>query len=336
MSFWLETEVSLFHGATATTPAQTVTVGAVLEGIRTGTYRQAIEHLRSIRVLRGENAYKAAKARLDAMTPCGTFGPTRGKGNLLQHSGSITGDLDHLMDVQGVKQALCGDVYTAYCFVSPSGDGLKLGVCTALVADDAAYKHAWQTVADYYHQRYEVVWDPSGKDVSRLCFLSWDPDLYVNTAAQLFPVPPHPVDTPRPPVVSSSQRPRPCDRRDSYAWQALDTATKMLDASTPGNRHFWRRKAAHLLGGYVAGGILSYDEARATLATAVARNTAHFERAMQTVNDCLEAGLQDAITLEELEQARHEWLVAHGHVPRCATGWTNPYQRGVFVRLRRW
>ncbi len=333
---WHEAEISLYYGATDATPAKTTTVSAVLHRIRTGVYRQTIKRLRYILATQGDSAYTVAKARLAAVTFCGIFTPTRSKGNLVQHSGLIHGDLDHLLGVQAVKQALCTDPHTTYCFVSPSGNGLKLGVYVAPVSDDAAYKHAWQTVADYYHQRYEVVWDPSGKDVSRLCFLSWDPDLYVNTAAQLFPVPPHPVDTPRPPVVSSSQRPRPCDRRDSYAWQALDTATKMLDASTPGNRHFWRRKAAHLLGGYVAGGILSYDEARATLATAVARNTAHFERAMQTVNDCLEAGLQDAITLEELEQARHEWLVAHGHVPRCATGWTNPYQRGVFVRLRRW
>jgi hypothetical protein len=311
MSPWLDAELSLFCGAANATPAKTATVGAILHAIQTGCYRQVIEHLRDMRVTQGEDAYQAAKARLAAVTFGGTFAPTRAKVNLLQHSGIVPGDVDHLADVQAVKWRLCGDPHTAYAFVSPSGDGLKLGVWVMPVPDDTAYKHAWQAVVDYYQARYGVAWDPSGKDVCRLCFMSWDPHLYVNTVSHLFPVPPQPVDTPRPLAMPSSRRIIPGDRREYYARQALDTATKLLDASTPGNRHFWRRKAAYLLGGYVAGGILSAAEARATLAAAVDHNTEHFERSMQTIDDCLEAGLQDPITLEALEQERYVWRAVH-------------------------
>ena len=71
-----------------------------------------------------------------------------------------------------------------YCFVSPSGDGLKVGVRIPLVPNDTTYKKYWQAIANYYQHRYGVTWDPSGKDICRLCYVSWDPDLYYNPEAQ--------------------------------------------------------------------------------------------------------------------------------------------------------
>jgi hypothetical protein len=68
----------------------------------------------------------------------------------------------------------------------------------ALVSDDKAYKRTWHTVADYYQQQYGVLWDPSGKDICCLCFVSWDSALYINPDAQLFSVPPVQEAAPRP------------------------------------------------------------------------------------------------------------------------------------------
>jgi hypothetical protein len=313
MKTWRDAEICLFHSARDATPAQTVTISTVLRAIQSSTYRPAIERLRHLRATRGESAYTAAKARLDAVTFGGTFAPTRAKAHLVQHSGIIHGDVDHLPDVPAVKQALCADPYTTYCFVSPSAEGLKLGVPVTPVPDDAAYRHAWQAVADYYQQHYGVTWDPSGKESCRLCFVSWDPHLYINTAADPFPVPPLPTAAASPALSLSARRAVARDRRDYYAWQALETATRMLDGSRLGTRHFWRRKAAYLLGGYVAGGILSYDEAHTALEVAVARNSAHPQRSMRTINACLHAGMRAAISLEQLAQERRAWRAAHWH-----------------------
>lgn len=313
MSTPFDAQVSLFRGATDAHPVRTLTIGAVLTAIQTGSYRAPIERLRHLHTSRGQAVYNAAKQRLDAVTFGGTFAPKRSKTTLVQHSGLVHGDLDHLNDLQVMKQTLCADASTAYCFISPSGDGLKLGVPVAPVADDEAYKHAWQTIADYFQQHYGVLWDRSGKDICRLCFVSWDPELYVNTAAQPFPIPPVPQAAPRwhtSPVIRPAL---PGDRRDWYARHALDTAVKMIDASTPGNRHFWRCKAAYLLGGYIGGGLLAADEARAALEAAVARNTAHFTHAMKTIDVCLAAGMQDAISLADLERQRRQWRATHWH-----------------------
>jgi hypothetical protein len=84
--------------------------------------------------------YDRTKRRLDAVTFGGTFSPNRAKVNLKLHTGIVHGDLDHLTDLDAAKHALTTDPHVLYCFISPSGMGLKVGV--APVGEDDAYKHA--------------------------------------------------------------------------------------------------------------------------------------------------------------------------------------------------
>lgn len=204
MSTPLDASVNLFRGVLATTPARVLTLAEALALIQNGTYRQDIHRLQHLLATEGEARYKAAKTQLDAVTFCGTFHPTRSKDTLTQHSGIVHGDLDHLTDAHAIKAQLCADPHTLYCFQSPSGSGLKVGLPVTLCPDDAAYKLAWQAAADYHDSRYGITWDASGKDVSRLCFLSNDPDVYVNTDATPLLVPAA-VPTSSPPPAT--QRP---------------------------------------------------------------------------------------------------------------------------------
>ena len=63
-------------------------------------------------------------------------------------------------------------------FVSPSGLGIKIVVSVSPVpTNDAEHKTAWQACVDFFESlsdEYGFVIDPSGKDVSRLCFLAYD------------------------------------------------------------------------------------------------------------------------------------------------------------------
>ena len=61
---------------------------------------------------------------------------------------------------------------------SPSGDGLKW----IIPIDLAEYTHGdyFQAVAAYILQRYSVQIDKSGRDVSRACFLPYDPNAFIN------------------------------------------------------------------------------------------------------------------------------------------------------------
>jgi hypothetical protein len=293
MSTLCDAQVSVFRGATDAHPSRTTTIGAILDDIQTSAYRAAIERLRHLRLATGQ---------------------------LVQHSGVAHGDLDHLKDLQATKQALCTDPHTAYCFVSPGGDGLKVGVCIAPVTDDATYKHAWQTVAHYFQVQYGVTWAPSSKDVCRLCFVSWDPALYSNPDAQMFPVPPASTSVPHLYPPPPPRRPVPHSCRDWYARQALDRATHLIAVSVPGQQHYAQCKAAYLLGGYIAGGLLSYEDASTALEAAVQRTAQDVPRAMRDITDGLAAGQHAPITAEDVAQERQVWRATHWRT--CARTWT--------------
>jgi hypothetical protein len=303
-------QVQRFDNLYDPTPSATLALGTVLEQIVDGTYQDHIRRLRRIFARSGEEAYAHAKRKLPQVTFTGTFQPTRAKANLCQHSGIVHADVDHLPDLCLTKLNLIQDSTVVYCFTSPRGDGLKYGVRIPPVNTDAAYQHAWQMIADDHHVRHGVTWDPTGKDVCRLCFVSADPTCYVNPDAQVFPVPVM-VIPPPPPSRPLRQTPMPADRRAFYAQQALDRATHLIEVSVPGQQHYARRKASYLLGGYIAGGFLTTDEATATLEAAVERTAKNAKRAMQTIRTGLQVGAQRPITLEVLEADWEAYRAAH-------------------------
>ena len=235
---------------------------------------------------------------------------------------------DHVPNLLSARAQICADPHIVYCFTSPSAEGLKVGVRIPRVADDKTYKRYWQAIADYYQHRYGLTWDPSGKDICRLCYTSWDPALYCNPDALLWQtaIAPEPPQALRPTNNGHTVCVVYGDRRRQYGQQALDTAIKMLDTSTDGSRHFTRRKVGCLIGSYIAGGMLSEADVLATLEPAVRRNTKHFKPSWKTVTACIEAGKVDAISFEDLERARHAWLQGHGYG-------TFPEKSGAMSRL---
>lgn len=106
----------------------------------------------------------------------GVFSYRADKG-LLQHSGLLCIDFDHLGSLQHVweiKHMLIADpnFRTVLAFTSPSGDGLKWVIeIDILKADHKTWFHA---VANYVRQRYRLEADPQCANVSRACFLPFD------------------------------------------------------------------------------------------------------------------------------------------------------------------
>jgi hypothetical protein len=304
--------VSLFHGSFDSEPKRTVTLSYILESIRTGTYARQVRHVRQVLATRGQAAYDKAKSSLIAITFAGTFAPTRGNAHLQKHSGLLHIDIDHLHDVAATKQELINDPYIIFAFISPSGGGIKAGVRIPIITTAEGYAHAWHTVRAVYESRYGVNWDQATKDVARLCYVSYDPELFVNLDAEVFAVPPMPSPAPQPPTPTRhAPLPYQPDRRRMYAERAIRTATDMIQSAQLGSRHHARLKAARLLGGYVAGGVLTEDEAYSALAQALVGYTEHLKRALKTVKGGLRYGQAHPISLQDLEHEREEWLETH-------------------------
>jgi hypothetical protein len=107
-------------------------------------------------------------------------------------------------------------------------------------------------------------------------------------------------------------------RKVQYGEQAKRTATNIIYDSKPplfsdgkkisGNWHNARLRSGYLLGGYVAGGLLSYGEAETVLANAVSMNTDNYPAAMQTVRNALHSGMRKPITFAQLEAERKRFI----------------------------
>lgn len=288
MTSWLDTTpVQRYDCLLDARPSATLTLGEALDSIVDGAYAATITHLRQIYARHGEDAYVAAKRRLPQITFGGVFSPTRAKANLMAHSGIAHADIDHLQALTQTKLALMQDPHVVYLFISPRNDGLKYGTRIAPVDNDDAYKHAWQVLADAHLRQYAVTWDPSGKDVCRLCFVSWDPSCYINPDAAVFPVPARVVPTPSP-VTADGHWPSP--RLQTAAQRALERAVQLIADAEPGHQHVARCRAAYLAGGYVGSGQLAYEDAYSALEGAVQDHAKNTRKAMRDITDGLTAG----------------------------------------------
>ncbi len=161
----------------------------VMKDIQSGKYQQGIESLRAaIHRSADDEEIKALKSALPAFTPHATFKGGRNAACIDAYSGFIHLDFDKLTPAQldAAFGCIIAIPYTAFCFRSPSGNGLKVFVeVTSGIEHHAA---AYQQVQAHYEQATGQQADPKCKDIPRLCFVSHDPQLYKNINAEKFPV----------------------------------------------------------------------------------------------------------------------------------------------------
>jgi hypothetical protein len=179
-------EVSLFRNFAQLTGHCSIT--SVLSDIQSGTYHASIEAIRKLMAENKTGEAEKLKKQLPGFTPSGKFENGRKADRLTTYSGFVILDLDKLNPEQLIttKATAVNELFTFAAFISPSGNGLKIIVPVTSAAEH--HKIAFQQVAEYYQQVLQVAVDPSGKDVSRLCFLSYDHGCFLNLNAEQFKV----------------------------------------------------------------------------------------------------------------------------------------------------
>ena len=162
------------------------TISTILEEIKTGKYRPGIIYLRKSLAENKTEAYNKAKKSLPAFTPSGKFVGGRKLEFLANYSNCIILDIDKLSatDLQNAKHLANQSEFTYASFISPSGNGLKILV--KINSDKANHKEAFLLVQAHYESILKLEIDKSGKDLTRLCFYSYDENLYYNENAKIF------------------------------------------------------------------------------------------------------------------------------------------------------
>ncbi len=160
----------------------------ILNDIKIGTYKVEISDIRNL--LSNDNKKEAdqLKKQLKAFTVSGTFTNGRSIDKIDAYSQYVILDIDKLSESQlkEIKQITRLAPYTYASFISPSGKGLKIIVKVSSTKEH--HKEAYNQVVAYYEQALNIDIDTSGSDISRLCFMSYDEDCFINSNADIFEV----------------------------------------------------------------------------------------------------------------------------------------------------
>jgi hypothetical protein len=124
------------------------------------------------------------KGNLPAVTISATFKERRKIGFVDKYSGLLHLDYDKLEHIEEVKANLISIPYTYSAFISPSGNGVK--VLVKCDSDISTHTTAFNNLRGYYDKIVGVESDKSVKDITRLCYVSYDPDLYLNETSEVF------------------------------------------------------------------------------------------------------------------------------------------------------
>jgi len=163
-----------------------VEITEVIECIKNGDYKDDINAIRYAVHSEDLKTVDEIKSTLIGFTTSGTFGTSRTKENINSYSKMICLDFDKL-DHQELQEILtiikiCN--YTYVSFISPSGNGIK--VIVKVNCDAESHDETYIQVAEYYKSITGITYDKKCKDITRLCFLSYDEDVYVNNNSEIF------------------------------------------------------------------------------------------------------------------------------------------------------
>lgn len=227
-------------------PVENRSLTLVTKDIQEGRYKQEIETLR--RTISQGNKEEAdnLKKKLLAFTPSATFTGGRKPEYITQYSQFIVLDLDKLQpeQLQAAFSKAASIPYTFCCFRSPSGNGLKIIV--EVNSTQEQHEQAYSQIVSYYEQQTGLPVDRSGKDITRLCFVSYDPELYKNIGNQKFQVTVNTTiaQTPQPAMSQETNNSSLAESSFVFAFQQQVLFTNKKAQYTVGNRNNYMYRLA--------------------------------------------------------------------------------------------
>lgn len=151
-----------------------LSIDKLLERIESGKSKEKVEAIR-------QTLDKEKRNNLKRNLPCvvfsGKYGD-RNDNNCLEHSGFIVLDFDNLPDLREFQTEIISSPYTYACWVSPSGDGLK---ALFRIADPKKHREHFAAIMEIFQNV-----DKSGVNESRVCYESYDPEIFINKDSEIF------------------------------------------------------------------------------------------------------------------------------------------------------
>ncbi len=172
--------ITIFKNIKETSTPYYRDVKVVLDRIKNGSSK---ERVKLIRQEKDKSNRNKLKQDLPAVCFSGTFSKRADTG-LQDHSGLICLDFDGYKtkkDLMSDKDHLSKNKYVYSVFVSPSGNGLKALV--KIPKDSDNHVGYFRELEEYFQSEY---FDKACKNISRVCYESYDPLIHVNETSSLW------------------------------------------------------------------------------------------------------------------------------------------------------
>ena len=166
-------KIQLFQTVFQKTSKVVTTIDQYFKDVKNGLWQDNILNYR---------AGKSEKEKIPSITASGTFRDNRVASNLEKHSGIICIDCDAKYNPEIFKKRdlLGADKYIYAFHISVSGFGLALFI----KINPSKHLESFLALEKYLADEYQIIIDQSCKDVSRLRFVSYDPEIFINEKSE--------------------------------------------------------------------------------------------------------------------------------------------------------
>lgn len=169
--------VTMFNDLFITDTPFFMDIDEVLHTIKNNPNKDAILKIRG---LKDKEKRNKLKQKLKCICFSGEFSKRKAI-NIVKHSGFVCLDFDdvgNLEDAAILRDSLADNEYIYSAFISPSGNGVKAIV--KVPAEINAHTKYYEAVCE----TFDTYLDDKTKDIARVCYESYDPDLYINKDAK--------------------------------------------------------------------------------------------------------------------------------------------------------
>jgi hypothetical protein len=192
-----------------------------------------ISELRRLKQDGNDELADRIKSNLPAVTFCATFDGRRLSNAYSQYNNLLIIDIDKLdtTEMDRVEECLAKEQYVMAFWKSPSGNGWK-GIVPLQYPEEAMnleinerHRVAFVFVEEYFRTRYQIELDSSGKDITRLCFFSWDPNLTIKNEVYHIPVIIKPKEEKERKNISKHEEhvpPQPSETATVLSWKQVE------------------------------------------------------------------------------------------------------------------
>jgi hypothetical protein len=175
-------QITIFQNIKETATPFFRDVNVILERTKEGATKDLVKKIRAEKRKPERNELKKM---LPAICFSGTFNK-RADNALIEHSGLICLDFDGYQKQKELlqdKENLSKNKYVYSVFISPSGNGLK--VLVKIPADAENHTNYFNSLEKYFNSPY---FDKTSKNISRVCYESYDPLIHVNENSSIWDI----------------------------------------------------------------------------------------------------------------------------------------------------